>query len=266
MADKSPIIDDDRAIKPTDGDEDEYEYIEVEERKGCSGCGWGLLGMFGCLTIPLVVAGFLVVAGINSVGGIWDSFTDIFESRPPKVEGIALVLRSVEQMGEFSNVRYNFSNIVLTGRDAPSWIPDFIVQDELTLVVVGQIEAGFDLQAALQNENFIQQEGATIIVNLPHPRLLSCFINEDQTYVAERDTGLFASQIPNLDAIARDYAIEQFRDEALENGILDEASTYAIDFFQSLISALPTEGIEQVRVNVEPADVTNSEYWASSCQ
>ncbi len=246
--------------------DDEYEYVEVPERQGCSGCGWGLLGMFGCLAIPVAIVIFVVVAGINTIGGIWDGIREIFDPSPPKIEGVALVLRSVEQMGEFSTVKYNFSNIVLAGRDAPGWVPDFLVQDELTLVVVGQIEAGFDLQAALQNENFIQQDGTTITINLPHPRLLRCYINEDETYVVERDTGMFASQISNLDSVARDFAIEQFRDEALENGIMDEASNYAIDFFQTLIASLPLEGVEQVVVNATPTDPTNPEYWASSCQ
>jgi hypothetical protein len=263
MTNESPILDE-RPRPPAPVD-DEYEYVEVEEGQGCSGCGWGMAGAFGCFAIPVVVIGFLLITGINTIGGIVKGIGSVFNPGPPVYNTVstATVLESVELLSELTTTQYNFSDIIISERDLPGYLQS-LYRDRLTLVVVGQIEAGIALNELSEGDIVI--DGDTLILRLPVPRLQRCFINEEETSVVSRDTGFFASPADQLDRDARLYALDIFRARALENGILEEANAQAAETLRVFLETLPLENVTQVQVETQLPDPAAPPPLPESCR
>jgi hypothetical protein len=231
---------------------DEYED-DYEEGGRCAGCAWGVAGMLGCITIPLAALVLLVFLGINTVSGIFDGITSIFSpsQRVYKVMSAPMVLESVQGMGRLTSARYNYSTVITMVGESRIPILD---RDDLTMVVVGYVDAGIDLTALTEAD--ISIAGDTLTIQLPPPELHNCVLNEFESYVVSRETGLFVSAAPEVDAQVRQYAILQFQYAALEDGIFDEANFQAQTVIEPFISMMPLdEDITEIQVLTQPGDL-----------
>ena len=232
---------------------DDYEDEEYQEGGRCSGCAWGVAGILGCVTIPLVAFAFLVFLGINTMGGIFDGITSIFSpsQRVYNVMSAPMVLESVQGMGRLTTTRYNYSNVITMVAESRIAILD---RDDLTMVVVGYVDAGIDLTALTEAD--ITISGDTLTIQLPPPELHNCVLNEFESYVVSRDTGLFVSAAPEVDAQVRQYAILQFQHAALEEGIFDEVNLQAQVVIEPFLNMMPLdEDITQIQLLTAPGDL-----------
>jgi hypothetical protein len=153
--------------------------------------------------------------------------------RPPIIN-LTSVLERVQLVSELTTVRYTYSNIITVERDLPPLL-QALYRDRLVLVAVGHVTAGIDLSKLTEDD--VRVEGNIINVSIPAPELFDCFFNEPDSYVASRETGLFTAPAPDLDLDARMFAIRQFRNAALEKGILTEAAQEAENVLANLIGA-----------------------------
>lgn len=254
MTDK-PVIADERLRRATN-DNDEYEYEEVSEERGCSGCAWGLVGVVGCLGIPVGVIIFVLIGGANIVGNITNSIAQIFNPPPPVYNTVSqrAVLDSVRQLSELTTVEYNFSQIITSERELPP-ILQALYSDKLVYFAVGRIQAGVDLSSLQSEDVVINNRMLTII--LPPPALLDCFIDEGASGVISRDTGVFASPAPNIESEARKTALVHFRKLSVEEGILDRANDEAKTTLETFLGLLPITGVEVVEVITQEPDLAN---------
>ncbi|TVR24376.1 MAG: DUF4230 domain-containing protein [Anaerolineaceae bacterium] len=235
------------------------DYMDDDERRPLEGCGWTLAGMVGCMAIPVAVALVIVVAGLNTVGGIFSTFANIFSPGDAtyEVEGDRLVLESIVELSELTTIQRNYSELITVRLDIPAVLGG-MYRDELLYRAVGQVEAGIDLSAMRQSD--VIMEGNTVIVRLPPPTLLRCFINERESGVVERRTGVFMRPSPENERRARLYALAHFRDTALEAGILREANEQAAIVVGNMLSNLSAEGfaagVPRFDVITTPPDVS----------
>jgi hypothetical protein len=160
------------------------------------------------------------------------------------------VLERIQALAELTTQRYNFSSIVTSQREMPPLL-EAIYGDRQVLIAVGYIDAGIDLTSLEADAITITSD--TVNVTLPAPTLQACVLDENATYVAERETGIFAPDAPNLDSDARQFAVAQFRDQALETGILQDAEDEArVVITQVLLASNPA--IQRVNIAFSPAD------------
>lgn len=217
-----------------------------------SGCLWGIVGALGCLVILLIPVVIAILAGTTTINGIFDDLRDIFDSEPKIVITVNAVLDRVQTMSQLTTVRYNYSSMVTTEREMPELL-QALYGDQQVMVAVGHVNAGIDLSQITADN--ITLDGSTLILQLPPPQLQDCFLNEQQSYVISRDTGLFARPAPNMDVEARRYAVRQFRDMALEAGILDDVQIQSAAALQEFLSLVDPENIEQVQVIGAPQNL-----------
>ncbi len=241
-----------------------YVIMDDEEtgrRAGCSGCMWGLGGALGCLgflTLPIV---FAVILGLTTVNSIVQGITYVLNPGEPVYElSATIVLERIQEMSQLTTTRYNYSSIVTSEREMPDILKG-LYGEQMVMVAVGHIVAGIDL-SQLTEQSVIVQEGR-VTIQLPSPVLQDCFLNESQSYVVSQDTGLFAAPSPNLDTESRRYAIAQFRDMSLEEGILDQAQTQAISAIEGLLLLILPEETE---LNILPTSPDQNAPLPESCQ
>jgi hypothetical protein len=169
----------------------------------------------------------------------------------PRQLNATVILDRVQQLSTLTTARYNFSTIVTSQREMPAAL-QLLYGERLALVAVGQVTAGVDL-AALTGAD-ITFQGGVLRLSLPAASLQDCFLDENASYVIERDTGLFNRGVIDLESTARQYAVAQFREFALNEGILATAESQARAAIQQVIVLAGLEQVSTVEVTFKAAD------------
>jgi hypothetical protein len=202
-----------------------------------------LARQIGLILFVLVVgAGLGLGIGYLTVTN-WMSFLNVGTQM-----NAVLILERVQVLQQLATTRYNYSITITASREMPQ-VLQLLYGESLALQAVGQVEAGIDLSTLTEND--VQQTAEGWVIVLPAPVLLNCTLNESQTQIIQRDTGLFARASTGLDASARRYAIGNLRDRAIENGILTEAETQAKTTIENLGALL---GNTTLAVQTTPAN------------
>ena len=122
-------------------------------------------------------------------------------------------------------------------------IPDAVAGDELTFFAAGDVIAGVDLSQLRESDVRRDPDGA-IVLRLPPPMVLITRLDNRESRVISRKTGLLRRADINLETRARQYAEGGIRSEAVRRGILPMASQNAET---KLAAFLHTMGFTKVR-------------------
>lgn len=131
-------------------------------------------------------------------------------------------------------------------------IPNSIGGDEITLFAGGDVIAGVDL-AQLKNGDLSRAPDGTVIVRLPPPVILLTRIDNRETRVVSRKTGLLRRADPGLEGRARLYAEGGVRSEAVRKGILPLAKNNAQLRIAELLHAVGITRVTFVESSLAPS-------------
>ncbi len=98
--------------------------------------------------------------------------------------------------------------------------------DTLTFLATGDVIAGIDL-SQLKQEDIRRDLDGTIVVRLPASQVLVTRLDNRESHVINRKTGLFRRADVNMEGRARQFAETGIRNEAVNKGILTLASQNA---------------------------------------
>lgn len=127
-------------------------------------------------------------------------------------------------------------------------IPNSIAGDEVTLYSVGDVIAGVDLSQLQPGDVHLNPDG-TLIMHLPPPMVLLTRLDNRQTHVVSRKTGLLRRADSQLESHARQYAEQSIRNVAVRQGILQLAKQNAQARIAELAHAM---GARSVRFEENP--------------
>jgi len=122
-------------------------------------------------------------------------------------------------------------------------VPNAIGGDQLTLYAGGDVIAGVDL-AQMKNGDLARAPDGSVLVRLPPPQVLLTRIDNRETRVISRKTGLLRRADPNLEGRARLYAEGGVRSEAVRKGILTLAKNNAQLRIAELLHAIGVQKVE----------------------
>jgi len=122
-------------------------------------------------------------------------------------------------------------------------IPDSLAADEITFLATGDVIAGIDL-SRLRPEDVWREPGGGIAMRLPPPQILVSRVDNRESRVLNRKTGMLRRADVDLETRARQHAEENIRAEALRKGILPMASGNAE---KKMAEFLRTLGFSHVR-------------------
>jgi hypothetical protein len=145
------------------------------------------------------------------------------------------VVRQIQQLQRLETVSFTMDKIISGEHDSP-YLPKFLVSDRLLLVVHGEVIGGVDL-SKLEPADVVVQ-GQSISLRLPLAQILVTRLDNTQTRVYSRDTGLFSSPDPNLESEVRQEAERQLQEAAMQGDILKTADGNARSTISSLLQGL----------------------------
>jgi hypothetical protein len=211
---------------------------------------------FGWLLVGLIIGGSILFAVDYLVGrpaAYFCNVTGLCSSARLPVPRPGIYVPTVERvqaLSQLTTTRYNYANIITGQTDMPA-ILSRLYGESLVMVAVVHIDAGIDVSQITQDDIVYNEETQTITVTLPAPTLQDCFLDEGESYIAQRQSGIFAQPSPNLDTATRRFALAQFRNQALEDGILTEAATEAVTVVSEFLG---TVSEAEIIVNIEPTN------------
>lgn len=219
--------------------------VVVQVRRGPSACAI-LAATFSLLVLSCAVLAFATfqngVDGLGRLTGIMPNFSfglvttptvTIDTSRPSVIE-------KVRSLSQLTTVHYQMDKVV-SGKSAGP-LPDFFTSDKILLVAHGEVAAGIDL-SKLKPEDVVTNEGS-VRLRLPKAEILYSKLDNDKTYVYDRDTGLFNKPDPNLETQLRQAAEAEIRNAAIEDGIMIKAQENAEQTLRTLITGLGYDEVE----------------------
>ena len=153
------------------------------------------------------------------------------------------VVQRIQRLQRLESVKYTLEKVV-TGERQTRFLPQSLAGERLLLIVHGEVYAGVDL-GKLQSSD-VRVSGKQVKITLPHAEIFSTRLDNNQTRVYSRETGLLVAADPNLESEVRAEAERQLLQAALVDGILNNASSNARTTVMTLVQAL---GFVDVEVN-----------------
>lgn len=122
-------------------------------------------------------------------------------------------------------------------------VPNAMAGDEITLMAAGDVIAGIDL-SRLQADDVWREGDGTVVVRLPPAQILVTRVDNRETKVVSRKTGVLRRADPGLESRARQNAEQGIRSEALRRGIISLAQQNGE---MRLAELLQRTGVRKVR-------------------
>src|SRR5206468_8387032 len=128
--------------------------------------------------------------GLNRLAGSVPSFglnlvttptVTIDTNRPSVIEG-------VRALNRLETVNYDLEKVISGKSSGPLF--DFLTSDKILLVAHGEVVGGVDLGKLTPQD--IGIEGDKVTIKLPGPEILYSKLDNDKTYVYDRQTGLLS--------------------------------------------------------------------------
>jgi hypothetical protein len=161
-----------------------------------------------------------------------------------------VVIKHIKDLGRLETTEFGMQTVIDLKNEPSNLWEQVVGSDKLLLVAEGEVVAGFDL--AKVEEEDIQVNGTSVIITLPAPEILYSRIDNERTYVYERETGLLVTPDKSLEGRARQLAEEALVDWALRRNIQDEAERAGRLQIENLLRSL---GFTEIVINVKGKDL-----------
>lgn len=142
-------------------------------------------------------------------------------STPTPTPTPRVVITEIKSLGRLETVQFLMQTVIDLERQPTNIWGQVFGTDELLLVASGEVVAGFDL--AKLREQDITVRGDHITIALPPPQILYSRVDNQETYVYERKTGLFRKPDPRIETEARQLAEQAMVERAHRGDILRQA-------------------------------------------
>jgi hypothetical protein len=199
-------------------------------------------------TIFIVLGGLLIAAivGVTTVVFLWRSAKEaVTETILAPQEETLDIATLVTQVRELNRLETASMRVIHVGtiKQTYKMVPNALGGDEITFLATGDVIAGLDLSQLKPNDVWRSPDG-TINLRLPPPQILVSRVDNEQSRVLTRKTGVLRRADIDLETRARQHAETNIRAEALKKGLLPLA---AKNGEQKLAELLHTFGAEKVR-------------------
>ena len=143
-------------------------------------------------------------------------------------------INEVRALARLETIQYSIEKVI-TGELGGGTF-QALFGDKILFVGHGTVIAGMDMQKL--NPEDMRFENGVLTVKLPPAEVLIATLDNEKSYVYDRQTGVLNKPDPNLETQVRQVAEQEILKAALEDGILEQAQinaeAYLLKFFAAL--------------------------------
>jgi hypothetical protein len=144
------------------------------------------------------------------------------------------IIREVQSLARLETIQYTVEKVITAEINQGVFGPLF--GDRLLFVARGYVIAGVDL-SVMKTEDLRLEDGV-LYVNLPDTEVFVATLNNDESYVYDRTTGILRKSDQDLETNARQVAEAEILNAAMEDGILLQAEQNAEVYLERLFNTL----------------------------
>jgi len=170
----------------------------------------------------------------SMTGGLATQISEVLNPTPTILPDPVSIIHDVRTLARLETIQYSIEKVVTA--DSGQKDLEILFGDRLIFVAHGTVIAGIDLADLGQDDLWL--ESGTLYVRLPEPKVFIATLDNDKSYVYDRDTGLFTKGNVELETLARQAAEDEIKKAATEDGILDLAQTNAEYYLSRLFQTL----------------------------
>jgi hypothetical protein len=222
----------------------------------CSVSSFGHWGMYNlimikkyaqiALVIILIIVVWIIITSINKSisnainplkqanAAISTQVTELLHPTPTIIPDPVTIIHEVRSLARLETIQYTVEKVI--SADVGHGVFASFFEDRLLLVAHGMVIAGIDLEKLKPEDMWL--DGSVLNVRLPDAEVFVATLDNEKTYIYERDTGIFRGPNQDLETLARQAAENEILKAAIEDGILDvagqNAESYLSRFFRAL--------------------------------
>jgi hypothetical protein len=145
------------------------------------------------------------------------------------------VVHEVRALARLETMQYTVEKVITAETGQGPF--GFLFGDRLLLVAHGTIIAGVDLDRVGGDDVRIDELGR-VHLDLPNAEIFITALDNDKTYVFDREVGLLRKGDVQLESAARLAAEQEMERAAIEDGILEQAQLNAEAYLYRLLRSL----------------------------
>ncbi|MGA9531320.1 MAG: DUF4230 domain-containing protein [Anaerolineales bacterium] len=204
--------------------------------------GWLWVLVIGVLLI-LALGAALVVQSVRQAtrpvarfsNAVGTQVAEVLHPTPTIRPDPVTIVREVRTLARLETIQYSVEKVITAESGQGPF--GFLFGDRLLLVAHGTVIAGVDLGTLGPDDVWLDEPGR-VYLRLPTPEILVATLDNDLSYVYDRDTGLLTRGNLDLETAARRAAEAEIEAAALEDGILSQAQTNAENFLYRFLRSL----------------------------
>ena len=159
---------------------------------------------------------------------------ELLHPTPTIIPDPVTIIHEVQALARLETIQYSVEKVITA--EIGQGELKVLFGDKLLFVAHGVVIAGVDL-AKLQ-PNDLRMVNGVLNVHLPTAEVFVSTLDNDKSYVYNRQTGLLTHGDPNLEATARKVAESEIKKSALADGILSQAQKNAENYLSRFFGAL----------------------------
>ncbi|HET6821534.1 MAG TPA: DUF4230 domain-containing protein [Anaerolineales bacterium] len=160
--------------------------------------------------------------------------SNLLNPTPTIIADPVTYINEVRALARLETIQYSIEKVI-TGETGGGTFQS-LFGDKILFVGHGTVIAGIDMEK-LQPEH-MRFENGVLTVRLPPAEVFIATLDNEKSYVYDRETGVLAKPDVNLETLVRQRAEEEILKAAIEDGILEQAQlnaeAYLFKFFAAL--------------------------------
>lgn len=235
--------------------------------------GWLLIG--GVLAI-VAAAGFAAVGAvrqateealapvsqvgedIESMRGKIEQFSDevatqvsrVVNPTPTVLPDPVTIVHEVRSLARLETIQYSMEKIIRIEVGHDITVFGILFGDKMLFVGHGEVIAGVDLEKLSPQDLWVEE--GVLYVRLPEAEIFVTRLDNEKSYVYDREKGMLTKGNDELETEARQAAEAEILTAALEDGILEQARINAENFLFRLLRDLGYPAVNFVGGTAEP--------------
>lgn len=158
----------------------------------------------------------------------------LFNPTPTVIPDPVTIIREVQSLARLETIQYSVEKVITAEINQGVFGPLF--GDRLLFVGHGYVIAGVDL-AEIAYEDLWLEDGI-LYAKIPAAEVFVATLNNEQSYIYDRETGILRKSDPDLETSARQAAEQEILKAAINDGILEQAQQNAEVYLERFFNAL----------------------------
>ena len=199
----------------------------------------GVLLILAGLAVGILIVGNKAVQGVVSPfqqanQSIATEIANVLHPTPSVLPDPVTIIHEVRSLSRLETIQYSVEKVITA--ETRQDIFGSLFGDKLILVAHGVVLAGVDLEKMEPQD--IRLEGSVVSITLPPAEIFVTTLDNDKSYVYNRQTGIFTHGDVNLETTARRAAEDEIQKAAIDDGILTLAQQNAEYYLARLVRSL----------------------------